>query len=299
MKPIDTAVEKILNGDIVAVPTETVYGLAGAIDSEAAINKIFKIKERPFFDPLIVHVSSTEMAQSLSINWNSLCDKLAESFWPGPLTIVTPKSILVSDLITSGLESVGIRFPDHPVAIELINRTNKPLAAPSANKFTKTSPTSSAHVKSEFGDDVFILEGGLCDIGIESTVVGVFENEIKIYRPGMISMTEISEAIADKSIKITYTESPVSPGALKHHYMPKKKVSLYRENPNELNASVWVVPDSPEQAARLLYSKLREMDNETSEKINIILDPRYMNLDSYKGILNRLDKAKTFDFYFT
>ncbi len=295
---INKAKELILNEDIVAIPTETVYGLAGSIYSAVAVEKIFKTKERPFFDPLIVHVTGVEMAKPLTTNWNQTCDELAKAFWPGPLTLVLPKDESVSDMITSGLPSVGIRCPNHPIALEIIKSTNTPLAAPSANKFTKTSPTSKEHVYAEFGDDIYIIDGGQCDIGIESTVIGVFDNEIKIYRPGMINSCEIKEAITDKNIKVSYQESPVSPGALKHHYMPKKKVTLLKEASNLPNVSTWIVPKSPQIAARELYSRLRMMDEENTEEIHIVLDENFKSQETFKGILNRLDKAKTFDHYF-
>lgn len=296
------AVEILKKDGVVGMPTETVYGLAGAINSEEAINKIFSIKERPFFDPLIVHVCNIDMAKTLTTSWNQLCSVLAENFWPGALTLVLPKSQGVSDLITSGLDSVGIRFPSHPKAIELIKAIDTPLAAPSANKFTKTSPTSKEHVLSEFGDEVFVLDGGQCKVGIESTVIGVFDREIKIYRPGMIGKKEIDLAIDNAGIKdimVSIQESPVSPGAMKHHYMPKKPITLLKElRTDSPEFSTWVVPNSPEIAARELYSKLREMDKADSTEIHIVLDEGFKNLETYAGILNRLSKAKTYDFYF-
>jgi L-threonylcarbamoyladenylate synthase len=302
MNEIDQAVKILQSQDVVGMPTETVYGLAGIFDSDKAVNKIFSVKERPFFDPLIIHVSSISMAKELTTNWNSICDALAKKFWPGALTLVLPKAKNVSNLITSGLDSVGIRLPNHPRAIELIKAIDKPLAAPSANKFTKTSPTSKEHVNSEFGEDVFVIDGGQCEVGIESTVAGIFENEVKIYRPGMIGIKQIQEALINAGIKdiaVSVQESPVAPGAMKHHYMPNKPVSLYKEiQKNSSEASSWIVPDNPQVAARELYSKLRELDKSQSPEIHIILDENFKSLESYQGILNRLNKAKTHDFYF-
>jgi L-threonylcarbamoyladenylate synthase len=298
---IDKAVKIILAEGIVGMPTETVYGLAASIESEVAINKIFNVKERPFFDPLIVHVSNIDMAKSLTTSWTKTCDVLAEAFWPGALTMVLPKSEKIHHLITSGLDSVGIRFPNHPLALELISKVNTPLAAPSANKFTKTSPTTKQHVTNEFGEEVYVIDGGKCTVGIESTVVGIFDNEIKIYRPGMIGIELIKDVLNKANIQsiISYQESPVSPGAMKHHYMPRKPVSLFKKvQPTSNKSSTWIVPDSPEIAARELYSKLREMDNQEGIEIHIIIKEAFKNLDSYRGILNRLSKAKTHDFYF-
>lgn len=301
MNDIKKAIE-ILNspeGGVIGMPTETVYGLAGSINNEKSIRKIFSVKERPFFDPLIVHVSSIEMAKPLTSNWNSLAQTLADNFWPGPLTMVMPKSDKVSDLITSGLESVGIRFPKHPMAFELISKLNYGLAAPSANKFTKTSPTSKQHVLSEFNNEVFVLDGGECEVGIESTVVGVFENELKIFRPGMLTKEDIQRVLPG-NVKVDYSESPVAPGQLKHHYMPKKPVTLRSDQPADTkNKSIWTVPKDPNQAARELYSKLRKLDLESSTSIHIILDPIFKENEKWNGILNRLDKAKSVDLYFT
>lgn len=298
MNEIEKAI-KLLNDDqVVGMPTETVYGLAASIDSKDGLNKIFKTKERPFFDPLIIHVSSIEMAKPLVKEWSPLAQKLADIFWPGPMTIVLKKSEKVSDLITSGLDSVGIRFPKHQIAQDLISQFGVPLAAPSANKFTKTSPTTKEHVISEFGDEVFVLEGGACDVGIESTVMGIFEKEIKIYRPGMITKEDIKNVLNDESINIQYVESPVAPGQLNHHYMPNKPVILTNKQPTDKDVAVWCVPDSPVIASRELYSKLREMDSSDSEKIYIVLKDSFKKSDDWSGILNRLSKAKSEDFYF-
>jgi L-threonylcarbamoyladenylate synthase len=298
MNDIDKAIEILndRNGGVVGMPTETVYGLAGSIKSENSIRKIFSVKERPFFDPLIVHVSSIEMAKPLTTNWSEITNILAETFWPGPLTMVLPKSSLVSDLITSGLDSVGIRCPKHAVALDIIERVGHGLAAPSANKFTKTSPTSKQHVESEFGDEVFVVDGGECEVGIESTVIGVFEDHIKIYRPGMLTKDEIKKALPS-NIAVDYFESPVSPGQMEHHYMPKKPVTLRSDISEDEKVSSWIVPDSPEQAARELYSKMRLLDNEDTDEIHIVLKQEYKDLETWAGILNRLSKAKTIDLY--
>lgn len=297
MNEIEKAVKLLNEDNIVAMPTETVYGLAASIESETGLNKIFSTKERPFFDPLIVHVSSIEMAKPLVKEWSPLAQKLATTFWPGPMTIVLKKSELVSDLITSGLDSVGIRFPSHEVAQELITTFGTPLAAPSANKFTKTSPTTKEHVQSEFGDEVFIIDGGACTIGIESTVMGIFDNEVKIYRPGMITKEDIQDVL-DNEVGVEYVESPVAPGQLKHHYMPNKPVILTKKDPQDPLAAVWVVPDSPEIASRELYAKLRKMDSSDSQKIYIVLKEDFKSKDEWSGILNRLSKAKSEDYFF-
>jgi L-threonylcarbamoyladenylate synthase len=301
MNDLDKASQLIKQDDLVVIPTETVYGLAASIYSEDAIKKIFKLKERPFFDPLIVHVSSIEMAHQLTTNWDKTCEVLAQNFWPGPLTIVIPKNDKISDLITSGLPDVGLRCPDNKLTLELIEKLNTPLAAPSANKFTKTSPTKASHVTDEFGDNVFILDDGPCSVGIESTVIGIKPEGIQIYRPGSITKTQIESVLklAGISLEVNIGESPVSPGALKHHYMPNKPITLVTENTViDESVSAWIVPHDATIASRELYSKLRDMDKEETDSITIVLKESFKSNEHFSGFLNRLDKAKTVDKYF-
>lgn len=242
-KQIEHALQLLQNNEVVAMPTETVYGLAARINSEVAIKKIFSTKQRPFFDPLIVHVSSIEQAQSCTSDWSALTDFLAKTFWPGPLTLVLPKSELVSDLITAGLPSVGLRWPQHAVAQELISRVGVPLAAPSANKFGRTSPTRAQHVREEFAGAVFVIDGDVSEVGIESTVLsvrkeGCKENrgkdvsyQLAILRKGAIVKSQIEVAISQfirqnsmkSSGEVVWKESldkKESPGQMRHHYMP-------------------------------------------------------------------------------
>lgn len=215
-------------GGVIGLPTETVYGLAARIDIPSAIEKIFTTKERPFFDPLIVHVSSIEMARKVTAFWGPASQALAEVFWPGPLTLILPKDPSVNGMITSGLESVGIRMPNHPLALELIQEVGVPLAAPSANKFGRTSPTSASHVRVEFKkEDVFVVDGGDCQIGIESTVLLVRHRpdkvELSILRRGHILKSDLERVLKDKGFTYEFIEQVdkrESPGHMKHHYMP-------------------------------------------------------------------------------
>ena len=215
-------------GGVIGLPTETVYGLAARIDIPSAIEKIFTTKERPFFDPLIVHVSSIEMAKKVTAFWGPASQALAEVFWPGPLTLILPKDPSVNGMITSGLESVGIRMPNHPLALELIQEVGVPLAAPSANKFGRTSPTSATHVRVEFKkEDVFVVDGGDCQIGIESTVLLVRHRpdkvELSILRRGHILKSDLERVLKDKGFTYEFIEQVdkrESPGHMKHHYMP-------------------------------------------------------------------------------
>lgn len=298
MTDIQKAKDILNSGDVVAIPTETVYGLAGRIDNSDAINKIFCVKERPFFDPLIVHVSSIEMAIPLVKDFTDTAKILAQAFWPGPLTIILEKSNKISDLITAGLDRVAIRMPNHPIALQLIQDINSPLAAPSANKFKKTSPTTKSHVLDEFKDDVFVLDGGESTIGIESTVVGVYEDRVLIYRPGMITKAQI-EAVLTSNIKVSYEQSPVAPGQLKHHYMPNKELTVADESFKiTSDYAVWTLENNPTLVARELYSKLRELDKSSSSKILFILKEEFKKDERWDGILNRIYKAKTHDYYF-
>ena len=240
MNPIDTndlskARDLLLKGEVVGIPTETVYGLAGSIESEKGLRRIFSLKERPFFDPLIVHVSSFRQAASLVLEWPPLADFLARRFWPGALTIVLPKAPHVNPLITSGLDTVAIRMPDHSIARDLIDILGHPLAAPSANKFGRTSPSQASHVRDEFANDnLFVIDGGECQIGVESTVIafqsGDDNTEVQILRPGGITQTMLEHALErwGKPTTVRRAASEASPGHLKHHYMPKLPWSFYR-----------------------------------------------------------------------
>lgn len=227
------AIALLSQGDVVAFPTETVYGLGARIDQAEGLNKIFSVKERPFFDPLIVHVASINQAKTCFNEWPDLAQYLAENFWPGPLTMVMTKSDQISDRITSGLERVGVRFPSHPLAQKLIQAVGVPLAAPSANKFGKTSPTRAEHVEKEFGQQVLILDYGSSDIGIESTVLLIKSSvdsklsertyELALLRKGAVLKSELEQKIGNK-FKVQWldkVDQSESPGHMKHHYMPE------------------------------------------------------------------------------
>lgn len=325
---IDDGVRRLEKGEVVGFPTETVYGLAGSILSEVGIRKIFSTKKRPFFDPLIVHVSSKKMAEQLTTDWNPLADFLAEHFWPGPLTLVLPKSDLVSDLITSGLQTVGIRMPKHTLALSLIDRLGSALAAPSANRFGKTSPTSAQHVAFEFPDDDFLIfDGGPCEVGLESTVLSIkriADNyELSILRAGHVTKSDLEKATAYLKFKIKFVETldrRESPGQMKHHYMPQKPLVLVRNSnlsenqilemvrakikdlPDEVEQvqivkptqivkiSEMKLPESAELAARSLYSELRNLANLQSDLIYFRLKPEFEK-ENWQATIDRLTKA--------
>ena len=225
--PIQTAKHFLENGKVVGIPTETVYGLAGNALNEDAILEIFKVKNRPFFDPLIVHTNSVERVQDYVSEFPIKAQQLAKAFWPGPLTLLLPKKSIIPDLITSGLERVAIRIPNHPLTLSLLESLDFPLAAPSANPFGYISPTSAAHVEAQLGDKIsYILDGGECQVGIESTIIGFENDEIIVYRLGGVSVDEI-ERIVGKVIVMNHSSSnPTAPGMVKSHYAPRKRLAI-------------------------------------------------------------------------
>ena len=228
---VSAAAELIRNGELVAFATETVYGLgANALDPNA-VARIFEVKQRPHFDPLIVHVAEIDSLAEFTTDLSPQAQRLAERFWPGPLTLVLPKQSVIPDLVTSGLDSVAIRIPAHPVARELLNAAGLPIAAPSANKFGCLSPTQAQHVADQLGDEIpMILEGGPCQVGVESTVIQCIKDSIVLLRPGGISLEDI-EACTGKVRLATIedyaeTKSQVSPGMLPRHYAPGTRLHL-------------------------------------------------------------------------
>lgn len=317
MKTVDInqARELLLKGDVVAIPTETVYGLAGWIYSEPGLRKIFSTKERPFFDPLIVHIDSIAKAKTLTTNWTVVHDILAKACWPGPLTLIAKKHDSINSLITSGLDSVGLRCPQHELTLKLLSTIDGGLAAPSANKFGKTSPSHARHVFEEFGNDVAILDGGPCQVGIESTVAGVEETQdgwkVLIYRPGFYTAESLQKILEQHNIKaqVEYAESPVAPGQLKHHYMPKIPLVIVPEqfNWNESRHLIeskfaktfskpafWKLATDPAMASRELYQDLRKF-SESGHDLIVIERNTSQTSQDWLGIWNRLSKAKTLE----
>ncbi len=222
---IKKASEFIKNGGIVAFPTETVYGLgANALNKDAVI-KIFEVKERPFFDPLIVHIDDIKWVEKLIVEFPKLSKRLIEKFWPGPLTIVFKKSNIVPYVTTGGLDTVAIRMPKNDVALKLISYSNVPIAAPSANKFGYISPTTAQMVYEQLNDNVdIILDGGKTEYGIESTIVYIENDDVYILRLGAIEVEEIEEVI---NKKVIISERIKSPGQFKFHYAPYTKLKIF------------------------------------------------------------------------
>lgn len=226
---IDIAAKYIQEGKLVAFPTETVYGLGANALDPIAVARIFELKERPSFDPLIVHIAEIDELKNLTLNYDKRVYQLAKIFWPGPLTIVLPKSNLIPDIVTSGLPTVGIRMPNNEIALELIRKSKCPIAAPSANKFGRISPTSPQHVKTKLPNVDYVLDGGKTIIGIESTIITLNSEGFEILRPGFITREEIEHVIPyfSENKNLDYV---VAPGMLKSHYSPSKPLYILDES---------------------------------------------------------------------
>ena len=227
----EQAAARLLRGELVAIPTETVYGLAALASHGSAVARIFSAKERPSFDPLIAHVKDAKMAKELVV-WNRSAQKLADHFWPGPLTLVLPRKeeCTVSSLACSGLDSLGVRAPAHPLARQLLDELKEAFVAPSANLFGRISPTTAEHVASQLKDRIdAILDGGPCLVGVESTIISLIDEERPVLlRLGGLNVDEIECCLEKRLIEQTHssTRSPQAPGLLPSHYAPKQKLSL-------------------------------------------------------------------------
>lgn len=226
-KDISKAKDFLEKEQLVAIPTETVYGLAASALNPIAVAKIFEAKERPTFDPLIVHTYSLKEVYQFVRDIHPALLKLAQTFWPGPLTLLLPKKDIIPSLVTSGLDRVGVRIPNHPLTLELLSQLNFPLAAPSANPFGYISPTTAEHVEKQLGMRIpYILDGGSCKVGLESTIVGEENGEIIVYRLGGLSIDDIEAVVGKVSVQLNQSSNPKAPGQLKSHYAPKKPVYI-------------------------------------------------------------------------
>jgi len=289
---LSAAAEALRRGLAVAVPTETVYGLAASGLDPEAVAKIFAIKQRPFFDPLILHVSPDFDLRLIAKSIPPLARNLMNQFWPGALTLVLPKTNIVPDLVTSGLESVAIRCPSHPVMRELLRITGTPLAAPSANRFGRISPTTAQAVYEELGEaPVYILDGGPCSLGIESTILDCTSERPVLLRPGAVSLDDLRKyapGIESARITVPSEQAAKAPGQLSSHYAPRIPLYLsgkplrehgtvsretaflcWQQIPENAPEHVRVLApsgDSREAAARL-FQMMRELDGSGSRQI--------------------------------
>lgn len=231
---IGKAKQLLDEGKLVAIPTETVYGLAGNATKAAVVAKIFEAKNRPTFDPLIVHIHSLDQLDALTMPAPALAQKLMEAFWPGPLTVLLKRKAIIPDLVTAGLETVAIRMPQHQMARKLLSSLSYPLAAPSANPFGYISPTTAQHVQNQLGNQIeYILDGGECSVGLESTIIS-FETEVPtVLRLGGISVEAIENVIGKVEVNAHSSSQPQAPGMLKSHYAPSKKIITIDELENQ------------------------------------------------------------------
>jgi len=296
---IEQAARIVRQGGLVAFPTETVYGLgANALDA-SAVRKIFTLKGRPATSPLIVHVGSIEQAKELAAEWLPEAERLARQYWPGPLTIVVPKKSVIPDEVTAGLPTVGLRMPRHPVALELIREAGVPIAAPSANRFTQLSPTTAEHVRQAFGPETpFLLDGGPCEVGLESTVISVTREGMEVLRPGMAHVSDAIAAAAGEGEGAAHR----SPGQHRKHYSPKTRIVLVSRGhlPREgKGAYLWLdynaaaagkqrMPEKPEEYAAKLYSALHKLDRQGFDWIAVELPP---DVPDWAAIRDRLVRA--------
>ena len=248
---IDHAKLLLEKGEVVAIPTETVYGLAANAYSITAIEQLFKIKKRPQYDPLIVHTASIEQVAAFVLSLPDQAKALAKAFWPGPLTMLLPKKSNIPNLVTSGLPNVGVRIPAHPLTLSLLKELPFPLAAPSANPFGYISPTTPQHVEAQLGAKIpFILDGGPSQVGLESTIVGWEKEQPFVYRLGGIPLESII-AVLGPSIKIKQpTDRPQAPGMLTSHYAPHTPVFVHH------NLQPLIKKHSHEKVGLLTFSKL-------------------------------------------
>lgn len=284
---IEEAADLLNRGQLVAIPTETVYGLAANALDKIGVVEIFNAKQRPSFDPLIVHIGNkldvNRYASHIPIN----ALKLMDNFWPGPLTVVLPKQGCIPDEVTSGLDTVAIRMPNHSLTLQLLNQLDFPLAAPSANPFGYISPTTSQHVFDQLQNRIpMILDGGPCDIGLESTIVG-FEGELPIvYRLGGLTLEDIRNVCGEIKVEVNSSSDPKAPGMLKSHYAPTKPLKIISSNYNfndltnhdalivfgefKINTNTLVYNLSPignyKEAASNLFSFLRKLDTDDNVK---------------------------------
>ena len=310
-KDIQKAITLLTNEKLVAIPTETVYGLAGNIFSEKAIKSIFSTKKRPFFNPLIVHISSANSLNDIVIHLPEKAKLLAAAFWPGSMTLVLKKNDKIPDIITAGKNTVAVRVPNHPVTLELLKQLPFPLAAPSANPFGSISPTKPEHVERYFKDDIEqVLDGGSCTNGIESTIIGFENDEPIIYRLGALAIEDIEAVVGKINIKNKEEISPDAPGMLARHYAPATRTFLVDNVANEVKKhsgkkiGILVFKDSlnapflteiilskkgsMQESASKLYDSLHELDH---QNLDVIITEKFPNHGLGKSINDRLQRA--------
>ncbi len=314
---VQRAAERLRAGEVVALPTETVYGLAANALDPQAVAQIYALKGRPAHNPIIVHVASWELVRRCAASWPESADRLGRAFWPGPLTIVVPRSAMIPDMVTAGGNTVGIRWPAHPFMQAVIRECGFPLAAPSANRSNEISPTNAAHVFRSLGDSLtLIVDGGHSTVGIESTVVDLSESEMRVLRPGMIHEESLAAALGE-AVRPGPAGGPLrSPGLLPKHYSPRARVVVLGWHSNEellrqaaglkLDrsravviahaclpapegwAGVNLIPHDAEAYARALYAEWHRCDEAGAAWIVMEAVP---DAPAWRGIADRLRRA--------
>ncbi len=308
---IQRAAEIIQRGGIVAFPTETVYGLGADAFNPLAVARIFEVKRRPHFDPLIVHVANPADVKNLVKEIPPDTQKLIGHFWPGPLTVVLLKEEDIPDIVTAGLPTVAIRMPNHPMALSLIRESKCPIAAPSANPFGYLSPTTAEHVQEQLDDQVdLILDGGPCPVGVESTILSFSEEKPRLLRPGGVSLEEIESIIGKVEVHPIREERPHAPGMLPRHYAPRTPILLdwdkkdldhykgkkigfltFREPLNNLKFSHGEVLSKKgdlREAAANLFAAIRRLD---TLNLDLILAESVPEVGLGRAIMDRLRRA--------
>lgn len=305
---LDEAITKLQKGEVVAIPTETVYGLAADASNDAALRQIYTIKQRPTDNPLIVHIADASQVYDWASEFSPLAQKLASAFWPGPFTLVLPAKPHVSNILRGNNPTVALRVPNHALTLQLLKQSGLALAAPSANKFTQLSPTTAAHVATSLGDAVAVLDGGACEVGIESTIVAVDGENWQLLRLGMLSETNI-QAVAG----VPATKSALAikaPGQHVLHYSPRTPIQLFSSRadliahvsalsniraaalllgPGALpNCTYFELNYNATDVAQKLYDTLHQMDALHAEKLLIEAPP---NATEWLAILDRLTRA--------
>ena len=316
---VNRAAELLRAGQLVALPTETVYGLAAnALDAQA-VARIFEVKGRPATNPIIVHVADLEMARRCVAKWPPVAENLARAFWPGPLTLVLPRAADIPDVVTAGGNTVGVRWPSHPFIQAVIRACGFPLAAPSANPSNEISPTTAEHVSQSLGSKIpLVVDGGLSQVGIESTVLDLVSATPRVLRPGMIHAEALLAVLGASGLQVGGSSEKVlrSPGLLKKHYSPKAKLLITTwVDDADLNAQIGahgvtparvfvithnrvpsinglggisVIPHDPVAFARALYAELHQCD---AHNAGLIIVEKPPQTDAWRGIADRLARA--------
>ncbi|MDY6934134.1 MAG: L-threonylcarbamoyladenylate synthase [Spirochaetota bacterium] len=312
---IKKAAKIIKGGGLVSFPTETVYGLGADALNPMAVARIFEVKNRPYFDPIIIHVASPSSFEALTDNFNKIAQRLVKKFMPGPLTIVLPKSKIVPDIVTAGLPTVAIRIPSNRIALELIRESETLIAAPSANPFGYLSPTRVEHVKKHLGDQIdMILDGGECTVGIESTIIKIDESESLLLRFGGLPLEEIEKVVGKIRIPEMDKIIPESPGLLPYHYSPKTPLKIienidtikpngrrigilaFKALQNNLpNANIEVLSPNGDlrEATARLFPLLHRLD---ASGVDIIYAQSVPEVGLGRAIMDRLQRASNSNF---